>query len=59
MSIETVTTTQQFQRNSVADMILTLKQADQSSIVKDESGRPVSAYLDPVSMSIVIVADDI
>jgi len=55
---ETVTTTQEFQKNSVADMVAILKQADQSSIVTDESGRPVSAYLDPINMSIVIVADE-
>jgi hypothetical protein len=58
MNIKTVTTMQQFQKNSVEDMLLTLKQADQSSIVKDEKGRPVTAYLDPLTMSIVIVVDD-
>lgn len=57
MNTKTVTTTQLHPRNSVADMMSILKQADQTSIVKDEKGRQVSAYLNPISLSVVIIAD--
>jgi len=59
MSTKSVTATQQYPKNSVADMLIILKQADKLSVVKDDSGRPVSAYLDPLNMSIVIVADEV
>ena len=57
MNTKTSTSTQQVPKNSVADLVLTLKQADQLSIVRDENGRPVTAYINPVTREVAIVAD--
>ena len=45
-------------KNTVADMIAILQQATQDSIVTNESGAPVSAYVDPLSGREVVIAED-
>ena len=44
--------------NTVADLISVMKQADQDTIVRNEKGSPLSAYIDVVTGEIVIVEDD-
>ena len=45
-------------RNSVQNMLNILSQANPNSLVKNEKGQLVSAYLNPIDMSIVIVIDE-
>lgn len=43
---------------SVADLILTLRQADLNSIVRDEEGFPVKAYVNLPDFSVTIVREE-
>jgi len=45
--------------SSVSEMAATLKHADPDSIVTNENGKRVSAYLDALNGTIVIVEDDV
>ena len=54
MTTANITTSENIFKNSVAEFIEVLKQADQASMVKDEQGRLLSVYLDIVDMSVVI-----
>ena len=45
-------------QNTVADMIAILQQATQDSIVTNESGAAVSAYVDPLSSREVVIVED-
>jgi hypothetical protein len=45
-------------KNTVEEMLIVLNQADKNSIVKNEKGVSVSAYIDIFNKSVVIVDDD-